>query len=121
MSYIMIQQFEFEELKHFWADFVTSLYVKSNSESLSVKNIFLYLFYYPYFNMILILYFFLVNYNYIILIQVNPTYSISCLCSLVFYSLLLDRVFGPTTTTRHVYDVAAQHVVSGTMEGINGK
>ncbi|KAH9620960.1 hypothetical protein KSS87_014555 [Heliosperma pusillum] len=32
-----------------------------------------------------------------------------------------DRVFGPTTTTRHVYDVAAQHVVSGSMEGINGE
>ncbi|GJN00625.1 hypothetical protein PR202_ga17821 [Eleusine coracana subsp. coracana] len=32
-----------------------------------------------------------------------------------------DRVFGPTATTRHVYDVAAQHVVSGAMEGINGK
>ncbi|KAL9240178.1 hypothetical protein vseg_014426 [Gypsophila vaccaria] len=31
-----------------------------------------------------------------------------------------DRVFGPTTTTRHVYDVAAQHVVSGSMKGING-
>ncbi|KAA8516966.1 hypothetical protein F0562_017216 [Nyssa sinensis] len=31
-----------------------------------------------------------------------------------------DRVFGPTTTTRHVYDVAAQHAVSGAMEGING-
>ncbi|KAF3442671.1 hypothetical protein FNV43_RR16587 [Rhamnella rubrinervis] len=31
-----------------------------------------------------------------------------------------DRVFGPTTTTRHVYDVAAQHVVSGAMEGVNG-
>lgn len=31
-----------------------------------------------------------------------------------------DRVFGPATTTRHVYDVAAQHVVSGAMEGING-
>ncbi|KAJ9184658.1 hypothetical protein P3X46_004362 [Hevea brasiliensis] len=31
-----------------------------------------------------------------------------------------DRVFGPTTTTRHVYDVAAQHIVSGAMEGING-
>lgn len=31
-----------------------------------------------------------------------------------------DRVFGPTTTTRHVYDVAAQHVVSGAMDGING-
>ncbi|CAK7342265.1 unnamed protein product [Dovyalis caffra] len=30
------------------------------------------------------------------------------------------RVFGPTTTTRHVYDVAAQHVVNGAMEGING-
>lgn len=35
--------------------------------------------------------------------------------------MFLDRVFGPTTTTRHVYDVAAQHVVSGAMEGINGK
>ncbi|KAA8538436.1 hypothetical protein F0562_028018 [Nyssa sinensis] len=31
-----------------------------------------------------------------------------------------DRVFGPATTTRHVYDVAAQQVVSGAMEGING-
>ncbi|XP_044500590.1 kinesin-like protein KIN-7K, chloroplastic isoform X2 [Mangifera indica] len=31
-----------------------------------------------------------------------------------------DRVFGPTTTTSHVYDVAAQNVVSGAMEGING-
>lgn len=31
-----------------------------------------------------------------------------------------DRVFGPTTTTRHVYDVAAQHIVGGAMEGING-
>ncbi|XP_017243666.1 kinesin-like protein KIN-7C, mitochondrial isoform X1 [Daucus carota subsp. sativus] len=31
-----------------------------------------------------------------------------------------DRVFGPATTTRHVYDIAAQHVVSGSMEGING-
>ncbi|KAL4560723.1 hypothetical protein LXL04_032877 [Taraxacum kok-saghyz] len=31
-----------------------------------------------------------------------------------------DRVFGPTTTTRQVYDIAAQHVVSGAMEGVNG-
>ncbi|KAL8259817.1 hypothetical protein R6Q59_027770 [Mikania micrantha] len=31
-----------------------------------------------------------------------------------------DRVFGPTTTTRHVYDIAAQHVVSSVMEGVNG-
>ncbi|KAB2013201.1 hypothetical protein ES319_D09G141200v1 [Gossypium barbadense] len=31
-----------------------------------------------------------------------------------------DRVFAPTTTTRQVYDVSAQHVVSGAMEGING-
>ncbi|MFS7915646.1 putative plus-end-directed kinesin ATPase [Helianthus anomalus] len=31
-----------------------------------------------------------------------------------------DRVFGPTTTTRHVYDIAAHHVVGGAMEGING-
>lgn len=31
-----------------------------------------------------------------------------------------DRVFGPATTTRHVYDVAAQHVVRGAMGGING-
>lgn len=29
-------------------------------------------------------------------------------------------MFGPTTTTRNVYDVAAQHVVSGAMEGVNG-
>uniref|UniRef100_A0A0D3AED0 Kinesin-like protein n=1 Tax=Brassica oleracea var. oleracea TaxID=109376 RepID=A0A0D3AED0_BRAOL len=33
---------------------------------------------------------------------------------------LADRVFGPTTTTRNVYDVAAHHVVNGAMEGING-
>ncbi|KAL4578267.1 hypothetical protein LXL04_014387 [Taraxacum kok-saghyz] len=31
-----------------------------------------------------------------------------------------DQVFGPTTTTRHVYDTAAQHVVNGAMKGING-
>ncbi|KAL8257158.1 hypothetical protein R6Q59_029199 [Mikania micrantha] len=31
-----------------------------------------------------------------------------------------DRVFGPATTTRQVYDVAAQQVVNGAMEGING-
>ncbi|CAM6110678.1 unnamed protein product [Calypogeia fissa] len=31
-----------------------------------------------------------------------------------------DRVFGPATTTRGVYDVAAQLVVQGAMEGVNG-
>ncbi|KAK4742170.1 hypothetical protein SAY87_000171 [Trapa incisa] len=31
-----------------------------------------------------------------------------------------DRVFGPATTTRHVYDVAAEHIISGAMKGING-
>ncbi|KAK7275622.1 hypothetical protein RIF29_16742 [Crotalaria pallida] len=31
-----------------------------------------------------------------------------------------DKVFGPATTTRHVYDVAAQHVVGGAMKGVNG-
>ncbi|XP_038884121.1 kinesin-like protein KIN-7C, mitochondrial isoform X2 [Benincasa hispida] len=31
-----------------------------------------------------------------------------------------DRVFGPATTTRHVYDVAAQQVVACAMNGING-
>ncbi|PAN25259.1 hypothetical protein PAHAL_4G287300 [Panicum hallii] len=31
-----------------------------------------------------------------------------------------DRVFRPTTTTRHVYDAAALHVVRGAMDGING-
>ncbi|XP_050365006.1 kinesin-like protein KIN-7C, mitochondrial [Argentina anserina] len=31
-----------------------------------------------------------------------------------------DKVFGPATTTRHVYDIAAQHVISGVMQGING-
>ncbi|KZV23207.1 hypothetical protein F511_05046 [Dorcoceras hygrometricum] len=35
-------------------------------------------------------------------------------------SLGFDRVFSPATTTRHVYDVAAQHVVNGAMNGING-
>ncbi len=33
---------------------------------------------------------------------------------------IADRVFGPATTTRGVYDVAAQHVVSGAMQGVNG-
>ena len=32
-----------------------------------------------------------------------------------------DRVFGPATTTRHVYDVAARHVVEGAMHGVNGE
>ncbi|XVF36945.1 hypothetical protein REPUB_Repub19eG0102500 [Reevesia pubescens] len=36
-----------------------------------------------------------------------------------FIAYGFDRVFGPATTTRHVYDVAAQHVVSGAMQGIN--
>ncbi|KAL6906522.1 hypothetical protein ACP4OV_004123 [Aristida adscensionis] len=31
-----------------------------------------------------------------------------------------DRVFGPSTTTEAVYDVAARPVVKGAMEGING-
>eukprot|EP01018_Ginkgo_biloba_P020937 Gb_03332 [translate_table: standard] len=31
-----------------------------------------------------------------------------------------DRVFGPATTTRGVYDVAARLVVKGAMEGVNG-
>lgn len=35
-------------------------------------------------------------------------------------SVFADRVFGPATTTRRVYDVAAKHVVSGAMQGING-
>ncbi|KAG1369928.1 hypothetical protein COCNU_15G002940 [Cocos nucifera] len=34
--------------------------------------------------------------------------------------MIKNRVFGPATTTRRVYDIAAQHVVGGTMEGING-
>ncbi|RRT85009.1 hypothetical protein B296_00012494, partial [Ensete ventricosum] len=38
----------------------------------------------------------------------------------IYFNFFSDRVFGPATTTRHVYDVAAQHVVSGAMEGING-
>lgn len=43
--------------------------------------------------------------------------------SLIFELVLgrEDRVFGPATTTRGVYDAAAQHVVSGAMEGVNGK
>lgn len=43
-------------------------------------------------------------------------YGISC----YYIFRVTDKVFGPATTTRHVYDVAAQHVVSGAMEGING-
>lgn len=31
-----------------------------------------------------------------------------------------DKVFGPSTTTEAVYDVAARPVVKGAMEGING-
>nr|KAJ0215073.1 hypothetical protein LSAT_V11C300107210 [Lactuca sativa] len=31
-----------------------------------------------------------------------------------------DQVFGSTTTTHHVYDIAPKHVVSSAMEGING-
>ncbi|KAF0902588.1 hypothetical protein E2562_018082 [Oryza meyeriana var. granulata] len=31
-----------------------------------------------------------------------------------------DQVFGPTTTTHHIYDVVAHYVVSGAMKGING-
>nr|AMS24221.1 kinesin 7-Id protein [Marsilea vestita] len=31
-----------------------------------------------------------------------------------------DKVFGPATTTRSVYDVAAKHVVQGALDGING-
>lgn len=34
--------------------------------------------------------------------------------------MLADKVFGPATTTRNIYDTAAQHVVRGAMEGING-
>lgn len=37
-----------------------------------------------------------------------------------FRCLVTDRVFGPPTTTRRVYDTAAQQVVSGAMSGING-
>ncbi|KAK3019121.1 hypothetical protein RJ639_004113 [Escallonia herrerae] len=43
----------------------------------------------------------------------------NCLLSSIIH-MFPDRVFGPTTTTRHVYDVAAQHVVGGAMEGISG-
>ena len=38
----------------------------------------------------------------------------------IYFLGAADRVFGPATTTRHVYDVAAQQVVSGAMQGING-
>nr|GMD83913.1 kinesin-like protein KIN-7C, mitochondrial [Ipomoea batatas] len=38
----------------------------------------------------------------------------------VCYCFCTDRVFGPATTTRRVYDVAAQHVVNGAMGGVNG-
>lgn len=46
--------------------------------------------------------------------------GICIVVSTCFCLLASDRVFGPTTTTRHVYDVAAQHVVSSAMEGVNG-
>lgn len=47
----------------------------------------------------------------------SESFSVNKWFSLFF---LADRVFGPTTTTRNVYDVAAHHVVNGAMEGING-
>ncbi|KAF9599347.1 hypothetical protein IFM89_036804 [Coptis chinensis] len=46
--------------------------------------------------------------------------SLLAVVDIFIFFLFLDRVFGPTTTTRHVYDVAAQEVVAGSMEGING-
>ncbi|KAI3520261.1 hypothetical protein L1887_09562 [Cichorium endivia] len=45
---------------------------------------------------------------------------VGIICSIKILCNLRDRVFGPTTTTRHVYDIAAQDVVSGAIEGING-
>lgn len=36
------------------------------------------------------------------------------------FLILLDRVFGPATQSKAVYDVAAQPVVKAAMEGING-
>lgn len=34
---------------------------------------------------------------------------------------MLDRVFGPNTSTQDVYEVAARPVVKAAMEGVNGK
>ncbi|XP_042457212.1 kinesin-like protein KIN-7D, chloroplastic isoform X2 [Zingiber officinale] len=48
-----------------------------------------------------------------------PSFEVNII-RLLHMLMVRDRVFGPTTTTRHVYDVAAQHVVGGAMEGING-
>ncbi|KAM0058607.1 putative kinesin motor domain, P-loop containing nucleoside triphosphate hydrolase [Helianthus debilis subsp. tardiflorus] len=41
--------------------------------------------------------------------EFNPTFAYG-----------FDRVFGPVTTTRQVYDVPAHYVVNGAMEGVNG-
>lgn len=40
--------------------------------------------------------------------------------TVLILGVIVDKVFGPATTTRRVYDVAAQSVICGSMEGING-
>lgn len=61
-------------------------------------------------------------FNFIFYLSLAILYTHVCLLftQILIKSFFADRVFGPATTTRHVYDVAAQHVVSGSMEGING-
>ncbi|GKD77403.1 kinesin-like protein KIN-7K, chloroplastic, partial [Tanacetum coccineum] len=55
----------------------------------------------------------------------ESSYAVETCCSRICRYLVdyinksTDQVFGPTTTTRQVYDIAAQHVVSGAMEGVN--
>lgn len=34
---------------------------------------------------------------------------------------MADKVFGPSTATQDVYEVAARPVVKNAMEGVNGK
>lgn len=36
------------------------------------------------------------------------------------FILIIDKVFGPSTSSQVVYDVAARPVVKQAMEGING-
>jgi hypothetical protein len=58
--------------------------------------------------------------NSVVLIQRFPFFLLNFLDQRLIWNSYPDSIFGPTTTTRHVYDAAAQHVVSGAMQGING-
>ncbi|OWM85107.1 hypothetical protein CDL15_Pgr027894 [Punica granatum] len=60
------------------------------------------------------------NENVTVTVRFRPLKLVKLPSPIAIANFLADRVFGPATTTRHVYDVSAQHVVSGAMQGING-